>query len=268
MSQAVIPSVRLNTETAIPTLGLGVYQIPKGKETQQAVSWAFQVGYRHIDTASLYKNEADVGRAIAQSGIPRRELFVTTKLWVTDFLFAERAFEKSRTLLGLDYIDLYLIHWPAPLGKRQAWSALEKIHASGRAKAIGVSNYSMKDLEALAKYAKVVPAVNQVEFSPFLYRKELLEYCQAKGIQLEAYSPLTRGKRLDDGRIVEIATRYGKSPAQIMIRWSLQHGLAVIPKSSNQQRIIENGQVFDFELSREDMERMDGLHDNYRALFK
>lgn len=252
----------------MPALGLGVYQIPKGSQTQQAVLWALEAGYRHIDTASFYGNEADVGQAIKQSGIPREEIFVTTKLWPTDFWSAEAAFEKSLDKLGLDYLDLYLIHWPIPIGKGRAWKVLESLYRKRRVKAIGVSNYSIRDLKDLLKIADIRPTVNQVEFSPFLYQKKLLEYCQSEQIQLEAYSPLTRGKRLSDSTIDQLAKQYQKTAAQMMIRWSLQHGLVVIPKSSNHARIRENAQVFDFEISQTDMERLDGLHENYRALFR
>lgn len=261
-------SIRLWNGILMPALGLGVYQLPKGTATVQAVRWALEAGYRHIDTAGFYGNEAEVGEAIRASGVPRSEIFVTTKLWPTNFFRAEVAFQKSRTALGLDYIDLYLLHFPSPLWKNHAWKQLETIYARGEAHAIGVSNYSIKQLADLQKIAQVKPMVNQVEFSPFLYQKELLDYCTSQQIQLEAYSPLTRGKRLDDGTINELAKKYQKSPAQIMIRWSLQHGLVVIPKSSHQERIQENGRVFDFELQKEDMKKMDALNQNYRALFR
>ncbi|MBP9762547.1 aldo/keto reductase [Patescibacteria group bacterium] len=258
----------LNNGLEMPALGLGVYQIPKGLQTEQAVLWALEAGYRHIDTASFYGNEADVGRAIRKSGIQREEIFVTTKLWPTDFWRAEAAFQASLEKLGFEYLDLYLIHWPLPIGKGHAWNVLERLYKRGVVKAIGVSNYSIRDLTQLLKTADVLPTVNQVEFSPFLYRKELLDYCQSQHIQLEAYSPLTRGKRLYDPAIDQLAKRYQKTPAQLMISWSLQHGLVVIPKSSNQARIKENAQVFDFEISQTDMEYLDGLNENYRALFR
>lgn len=261
-------SLTLNTQHKIPVLGFGVYQVGVGQETQQAVRWAIETGYRHIDTASFYKNEKDVGEAIKTCRIPREELFITTKLWLTDFLFAEKAFHASREKLGLDYLDLYLIHWPAPTGKAHAWKVLEKLHKNGFIKSIGVSNYSIQQLDYLLKNSEIAPAVNQVEFSPFLYQKDLLEYCQSKKIVLEAYSPLTRGKRLDDKRIEEIALKYQKSPAQIMIRWSLQHGNVVLPKSSKKERIQENFNVFDFSITDEDMSQLDALNENYSALFK
>ncbi len=258
----------LNTGTAMPLLGLGVYQIPSGQPTVQAVLWALEAGYRHIDTASFYGNEVDVGVAIRQSGIPRSEIFVTTKLWPTDYFRAEAACRSSLRKLGFDYLDLYLLHWASPIGKRQAWAALERLYRAGTCRAIGVSNFTTTQIDALSKSSSVVPAVNQVEFSPFRFQKALLDGCQTKGIQLEAYSPLTRGKRLFDPRITAIAESYGKSNAQVLIRWSLQHGLVVIPKSSSQKRIVENANVFDFVLSDADMANLDALDENYRALFK
>lgn len=260
------PTRKLANDVLMPTLGLGVYQTKKGEETQQAVRWALEAGYRHIDTAAFYGNERDVGIAIKTSGIPRDEIFVTTKLWVSGFLNPETAFEKSMDELGLEYIDLYLIHWPFP-GKARAWKKLEEIYGMGKVRAIGVSNYSIKHLEALKKEAAIQPMVNQVEFSPFLYQQALLTYCESQNIALEAYSPLTRGKRLDTPLIGELAKKYGKTNAQIMIRWSLQHGLIVIPKSSKKERIKENADVFNFELSTEDMKKMDGLNAGYSALF-
>lgn len=260
------PTRKLANDVLMPTLGLGVYQTKKGEETQQAVRWALEAGYRHIDTAAFYGNERDVGIAIKTSGIPRDEIFVTTKLWVSGFLNPESAFEKSMDELGLEYIDLYLIHWPFP-GKARAWKKLEELYGMGKVRAIGVSNYSIEHLEALKKEATIQPMVNQVEFSPLLYQQALLAYCESQNIALEAYSPLTRGKRLDTPLIAELAKKYGKTNAQIMIRWSLQHGLIVIPKSSKKERIKENADVFNFELSTEDMKKMDGLNAGYSALF-
>ncbi len=258
----------LNSGMTMPLLGLGVYQISSGQPTVQAVLWALEAGYRHIDTASFYGNEADVGVAIRTSGIPRSEIFVTTKLWPTDYFRAEAACRDSLSKLGLDYLDLYLLHWPSPIGKKQAWLALEKLYRTGTCRAIGVSNFTTAQIDALGKSSAVVPAVNQVEFSPFRFQKTLLDDCRSRGIQLEAYSPLTRGKRLLDPRITAIAESHGKSNAQVLIRWSLQRGLVVIPKSASQKRIVENANVFDFALSDADMANLDALHENYHALFK
>lgn len=256
----------LNNGVEIPPLGFGVYQIPAGQPTEQAVLWALEAGYRHIDTASFYKNERDVGSAIRKSGISREKIFVTTKLWPTDFFSAEKAFHRSRELLGVEYVDLYLLHWPSPFGKDRAWKVLEKLFAEKCIRAIGVSNYSIKQIEELLSWSSFVPAVNQVEFSPFNYKKDLLEFYQQKKIIVEAYSPLTRGKRLDDPTLQAVANNKGKTVAQIMLRWAIQHGLVVLPKSQRRERLIENAQIFDFELSADEMRRLDSLDEQYRAL--
>jgi diketogulonate reductase-like aldo/keto reductase len=261
--------VKLSQGPEIPVLGLGVFQSPPGPVTRQAVLWALAAGYRLIDTAAMYGNEADVGAAVRESGIPREEVFVTTKLWHTDlgYASAKRAFKESLDRLGLGYIDLYLIHWPradSPQVRLDTWRALEEIHEGGTCRAIGVSNYSIRHLEELAK-ARIPPAVNQVEFHPFVYDPELVEYCRAHRIQLEAYSPLTRNRRIDDPTIAEVAQAHARSPAQVMIRWGLQHGLVEIPKSVHQDRIEENTRVFDFSLSDADMKRLDGLRDKQRV---
>lgn len=248
----------------MPRLGLGVYKTPL-QETQRAVSLALEVGYRLIDTAAFYKNEAGVGNAIRNSGVPREDIFVTTKLFPTRFFRVEEAFERSLERLGLNYIDLYLIHVPF-LCKRSVWKALEKIVASGRVKSIGVSNFTIKDLEIISKDSLITPAVNQVEFHPFLYRKELLDYCTEHGIVLEAHSPLTHGYRLQDTRISAVAQRYQKTNGQILIRWSLQHGLVVIPKTTRLERLKENIDVFDFEITQEDMAILDALNENDQIL--
>ncbi|MGA2875547.1 MAG: aldo/keto reductase [Nitrososphaerales archaeon] len=247
----------------MPVFGLGVYQI-SGRPAMEAVKFALGIGYRLIDTASLYGNENEVGVAIRDSGIPRKDLFVTTKLWNSDQGYdkALRAFDQSVKLLGLEYVDLYLIHWPVPSLRKESWDALAKLQKEGRCRAIGVSNYTVRHLEELLDHSDVVPSVNQVEFNPFLYQKELLDFCNEKGIQLEAWGPLTRGARLRHRVIVDMARRYSRSPAQIIIRWSLQRDVVVIPKSSKPERIRENSQVFDFEISRDDMTKMDFLSED------
>src|SRR6266705_2887883 len=258
--------VTLHDGNTMPVLGLGMWQAGSGKQTRNAVATALEIGYRLFDTAKLYGNERDLGTAIRESGIPREEIFVTTKLWNNDqgYESALRAFEKSRRELSLDYVDLYLIHWPVPGLRQESWKALLKIRDEGLARSIGVSNYTIRHLEELLRATPAPPAVNQVEFHPFLYQKELLEFCVSAKIQLEAYSPLTRGHRLNQPVIAQISTRHARTPAQVLIRWSLQHGLVVIPKSIRPDRIRENAAVFDFELKREDMERLDSLDESSR----
>ena len=264
MSLTLGSRVTLNDGNKMPVLGLGMWQAGSGKETRKAVAYALQIGYRLFDTAKLYGNERDVGVAVRESGIPREEIFVTTKLWNNDHGYesALRAFEKSRRELGLDYVDLYLIHWPVPGLRHESWKALLKLHDGGLARSIGVSNYTIRHLEELLPATPIPPAVNQVEFHPFLYQKELLQFCVSNRIQLEAYSPLTRGHRLKHPVINQVAAKYKRTSAQVLIRWSLQHGLVVIPKSIRPDRIRENAAVFDFELKREDMERLDSLDES------
>ncbi len=261
MALSVDARVTLADGTKMPVLGLGVWRAASGKETQRAVATALDVGYRLIDTAKLYGNERDVGRAVRASKIPRDEIFITTKLWNTDHgsEAALRAFEQSRRELGVDSIDLYLIHWPVPGLRQESWKALLDLKEKGLARSIGVSNYTIRHLEELLSASPIPPSVNQVEFHPFLYQADLLAFCQGHRIQLEAYSPLTRGHRLDHPVIKAVAADYRRTPAQILIRWGLQHGLVVIPKSVRPDRIRENAQVFDFELSGTDMARLDAL---------
>jgi diketogulonate reductase-like aldo/keto reductase len=255
--------IKLNNGVQIPILGLGVFQAPIGDETQQAVLWALEAGYRHIDTAAIYANEADVGEAIKTSGIPREQIFVTTKLWNSEHgaKHARHAISSSLTRLGLDYVDLYLIHWPVQGLRTETWKALEGFVAEGKCRAIGVSNYMVHHLEELLSRSQVVPAVNQIEVSPFNYKKDLIRFCADKGIVVEAYSPLTQGQRFDHPAIVAAAAKYKRSPAQILIRWALQHDLVVLPKSVKKERIGENAAVFDFSIAPEDMEILDGLHE-------
>lgn len=261
--------VRLNQGPEMPVLGLGVFQSPPGAETRNAVSAALAEGYRLVDTAALYGNETDVGEAVRSSGLPRKEVFVTTKLWHTDHGYesAKRACQQSLERLGLEYIDLYLIHWPradSPQQRLDSWRALEELKDAGTCRAIGVSNYAIRHLEELAR-ARTPPAVNQVEFHPFVYDPELIEYCDGRDIRLEAYSPLTRNRRLDDPTVAEVARTHRRSPAQVLIRWGLQHGVVEIPKSIHTERIRENARVFDFELTASEMARLDGLRDRRRV---
>ncbi len=261
MALSVPAYVTLANGIRMPTLGLGVWKMKEGEETEQAVRVALHAGYRLIDTAKLYGNERSVGRAVRESGLPREEIFVTTKLFPTDALDPEGAFEKSFERLGLDYIDLYLIHWPVPLAHARLWRSLERFYEEKRVRAIGVSNYGIRDLEVTLEGASVPPMVNQIEFNPFAYQKEVLEFSQAKGIVVEAYSPLTVGRKLRHPVIAEVARRHNRSPAQILIRWALQHGTVVIPKSSHEERIRENIDVFGFELSESDMAELDALRE-------
>jgi diketogulonate reductase-like aldo/keto reductase len=257
----------LNDGHAIPILGLGVFQIPEGQGTQGAVRTALDAGYRLIDTARLYGNERDVGTAVRQAAVPREDVVVTTKLWNSDHGYerALRAFEDSRAELGVAHVDLYLIHWPVPRLRADSWRALETLRDRGLVRSIGVSNYTIGHLEELLRTSSVVPAVNQVEFSPFLYQKDLLDTCRRHGIVLEAYSPLTKGRRLGDPSLVEIAAKVGRTPAQTALRWALQHGVVVIPKSARSDRIRENARLFDFSLSPKDMATLDSLGEGYRT---
>jgi diketogulonate reductase-like aldo/keto reductase len=257
-------TVTLNNGVAMPRLGLGVYQSRPGSETRDAVLAALQLGYRLIDTAAAYGNESDVGAALHESGVSRAELFVTTKLWNSDHGYdrARRAFDKSLAALKLDVVDLYLIHWPVSNVRLQSWLALERILLEGRARAIGVSNFMLPHLRELLDASDVVPAVNQVEAHPFLPQTELIAFCHGRGVQVEAYSPLARGERMDHPALHRIARAHGRSPAQILIRWSLQRGLVVIPKSVRRQRIAENARVFDFTLAPAEMGSLDALDEN------
>ena len=259
-------TVKLNNDVRMPILGLGVYQSPPGRVTRNAVNFALRVGYRHVDTARIYGNEADVGEAVRESGVPRGDLFIATKLWNSDQGYDStlRACEASLKRLGLDYLDLYLVHFPVPDVRKESWRAMETLLKKGRCRAIGVSNFTIRHLEELIEESHVIPSVNQVELHPFLYQKELLKYCQDRGIQVEAYSPLARGERLQDPRIASLATKYSKSPAQLMIRWGIEHGLVVIPKSTREELIRENSQVFDFDISDDDMSSLDSLNEDLR----
>ena len=262
-------NITLNDGRLIPQLGLGVWQTRAGAACETAVQAALEAGYRHIDTAAMYGNEESVGAAVRTSGIPRENIFVTTKLWNSDHGNPERALETSLRKLKMDYVDLYLIHYPVR-ERRRSWRALEALRVGGKARSIGVSNFTIRHLNELLAETKTVPAVNQVEFHPYLYQRDLLDFCAGRGIALEASSPLTKGERLKDPKLVAVATKYsksgaGKSTAQILIRWALQHGLIVIPKSANRKRIFENADVFDFEISAANMQLLDGFNENLRT---
>src|SRR3954451_15028002 len=248
---------RLADGNEIPLLGLGVWQVPDGRECEGAVRWALEAGYRHIDTAQAYRNEASVGRALRDSGVPRDEVLITTKFYpVRDDAEAEA--QRSLERLGVDHVDLYIIHWPQG-GPTWAWDGMQRARARGFARSIGVSNFSVGELDELLAVADSPPVVNQVQFSPFEYRRALLEACEEHDIVLEAYSPLGTGRHLSDERVRQIADRVGRTPAQVLLRWAVQRDLVVIPKSTHRERIEENSRIFDFTLSDEDMAALDAL---------
>jgi diketogulonate reductase-like aldo/keto reductase len=256
----------LNNNIEIPVIGLGTFLSKPGESTYNAVRYALDFGYRQIDTAAFYQNEGDVGRAVRDSKITREDIFITTKLWNSDqgYSNAIRAYEASMKKLDLGYIDLYLIHWPQQGTREESWRALEKIYNDGGVNSIGVSNYTIKHLEEMKNYAEITPAINQVEFHIYLYQKELLDYCTNENIYIQAYSPLVRGKKFKIDTLNAIAEKYSKTPAQIMLRWTIDVGTITLPKSVNEQRIIENASIFDFELSSEDRKFLDSLNEDYR----
>ena len=241
----------------IPLLGLGVWQVPEGRACEEAVGWALEAGYRHIDTAQAYGNERSVGRALRDSGLSREDVFITTKFY-PGRRDPDAEVQRSLERLGLDFVDLYIIHWPQG-GPTWAWEGMERARQSGRARSIGVSNFGVDDVESVLKVAQVPPVVNQVQFSPFEFRRALHDACERHGVALEAYSPLGTGRHLNDRRIARIAERLGRTPAQVLIRWSLQRGLVVLPKSTHRERIQENAHVFDFELGDGELSELDGL---------
>jgi diketogulonate reductase-like aldo/keto reductase len=242
---------------AIPVLGLGVWQVRNGRKCVAAVRWALELGYRHIDTAQAYGNEESVGRALKDSGVPRRDVFITTKFYPGGKDPAAEA-ERSLKRLGVDYIDLYIIHWPQR-GPTWAWPGMERAHALGYARSIGVSNFSADELDELAAVANIEPVVNQVQLSPFEYRRALIGKGRERAIVTEAYSPLGTGRHLSNDVVNRIAARAGRTPAQVLLRWSVQHELVVLPKSTHRDRIAENAQIFDFVLSADDMAELDAL---------
>lgn len=261
---ALNQSIILNDGNKIPILGLGVYK--SAESTKEAVLAALEAGYRHIDTAAYYFNEKEVGEAIRESGIPREEIFVTTKLWNDDQRAGcqREAFEKSLENLQMDYVDLYLIHWPVKDCYVQSWKIMEELKAEGRVKSIGVSNFEMHHLMDLMANSKTVPVMNQVECHPYLSQQPLRSFCNKLGIQVTAWSPLGRARVFDDPVIQEIAKAYGKTVAQIILRWEIQNNIIVIPKSVHKERIISNSEIFDFELRPEDMAKMNAINKNER----
>ncbi|MGF9700198.1 aldo/keto reductase [Paenibacillus sp. MABNR03] len=250
----------------MPWLGFGVFKVKDGEEVVEAVKTAIHAGYRSIDTAKAYNNETGVAQGIRESGVAREDLFITTKVWNSDQGYESTldAFEASMQRLELEYLDLYLIHWPVKGKYKDTWRALEKLHREGRIRAIGVSNFQIHHLEDLMTDATIKPAVNQVELHPLLIQSELRDYCSKHQIQIEAWSPLGQGNLLEHPLLQDIAAKYGKSPAQVILRWDLQNGIVTIPKSVTPQRIRDNADLYDFELTAEEVEQINGLNENKR----
>jgi diketogulonate reductase-like aldo/keto reductase len=256
----------LNNGVEMPYLGLGVYRSKNGQEVINAVNWALEEGYRHIDTAAIYRNESGVGQGIKTSSVPREDIFVVNKVWNSDQGYDRtiRAFEKSLEQLQMDYLDLYLIHWPVPGKYRETWLALEELYSQKKVRAIGVSNFLSHQLEDLMESAKINPMVNQMEFHPYLVQQDLIDFCQQHQIQYEAWSPLMQGKIFDLPEFHQLANKYDKSIAQIVLRYDLQKGVITIPKSSKRTRIVSNADLFDFELSQSDVDFLDTMDRNHR----
>ncbi|MEM5018190.1 aldo/keto reductase [Metabacillus indicus] len=267
MAKNLQDTTALHNGVKMPWFGLGVFKVEDGNEVVNSVKWAIEAGYKSIDTAAIYGNEEGVGQAIKESGVAREELFITTKVWNADQGYDStlKAFDESMKKLGLEYLDLYLVHWPVKGKYKETWKALETLYKEGKVKAIGVSNFQVHHLKDVMEDAEIVPMVNQVEYHPRLTQKELHAFCKENSIQLEAWSPLMQGKLLDDATLTEIAEKHGKSVAQVILRWDLQNGVVTIPKSVKEHRIYDNAAIFDFELTQEDMERIDGLNRDERV---
>lgn len=260
-------TITLNSGYRMPALGLGLYKATADGEAENAIRSAAAIGYRLFDTASAYKNEDAVGRGIAGCGIPRSELFITTKVWndAQRLGAVEKAFERSLDRLGMDYVDLYLIHWPVPGYYLDTWKMLEDFARSGKVHSIGVSNFNEVQLDDLMMHSDIMPAVNQIEYHPLFNRESLRLFCQRNGITVQAYAPLARGAYMSSGVLRVIAEKYHRNNAQIGLRWLLQKGIAVIPKSTREDHLLENSQIFDFELTEGEMAAIDALNENYRS---
>lgn len=256
----------LNNGVEIPRIGLGTYQL-KGKKLESAVMTALDAGYRHFDTATLYENEGELGKILMNSGIKREDLFITTKVYNDDqgYESTHRAIDKSLELLQTDFVDLYLIHWPVTDLRHETWEAMIEIYDQRKARSIGVSNYTEEHIEELMKKSPITPVVNQVEMTPFLYQKSLAEKCDSYDIKIQAYSPLARAKFMENETIQSMANSHGVTPAQVMIRWSVEKGFIPLPRSSNENRIKENIDIYNFELTENDMLELDKLSDNERV---
>ncbi|HPU66623.1 MAG TPA: aldo/keto reductase [Clostridiales bacterium] len=267
--KSLTDSFVMHNGVKIPCVGFGTWQIPEGETVINSAKKALEAGYRHIDTAAIYRNEVGVGTAVKESGIPREEIFITSKLWNSDqgYDMTLKAFDATMERLGLEYLDLYLIHWPIPRDFRdswqtkikESWRAMEKLYKEGRIKAIGVSNFLIHHFEALLEDAEIVPMVNQVEIHPGFNQSELVQYCHSHGVVVEAWSPLGSGKIMADPTLKEVADKYGRTPAQVTLRWLLQRDILPLPRSTNPEHIAENARIFDFELSDEDMGRISSI---------
>ena len=258
--------INLNDGVSMPLFGIGVWRMEPGRETREAVTLALELGYIHIDTASMYKNEEDVGAAVQESSLPRENLFITSKVHTSEVGYDAtlEAFERSLQKLKLSYIDLYLIHKPVEGFRQNTWKALEKLKKDGTCRSIGVSNFSPRHLDEILEICEFIPAVNQIEMNPFLAQKTISDYCRSKNIHITGFCPLARTEKSKDPAIVDVANECGKTWAQVMIRWSLQKQITTIPKSVNPQRIRENSDVFDFELNEKQMQRLDDLDQGFR----
>lgn len=266
MIKSITDTTTLHNGVKMPWLGLGTLRVPDGETVENAARWALETGYRSIDSASVYGNEVGVGLAVKQSDLPREEIFITSKVWNTDQGYDNTmaAFEASLERLDMDYVDLYLVHWPVKDKFQETWRALETIYESGRARAIGVSNFLAHHLQTLLEEAQIVPMVNQVEFHPYLQQPDLQRFCREHRIQLQAWRPLMKGRIINVPELIELGRKYGKTPAQVSLRWMLQHEIVAIPKSVQQHRIRDNVNIFDFELTPEDMILIDGLDQGER----